>query len=519
MEDETTPPKKLRKKIIIIILLSILIFHSVNNLIFLGIDARPSSWDSSLHKSISISYYNKLMGKGETNPGNISSMFNRAERYPKLYHISTVPLYILFGLKEDVAEMINLVYLVILVISVYLIGKELYSEKVGLLAAFITSIYPIVFGLTRLYLIDIPLTAITALFFYFLIKLKREPKTKYIILTLISILLGIFLKQSFLVFIFAPLLYVIGYHSMKLIKKYNIKRRYIIIGTIALAWLMLRTILLYLSTSSGYGYLHEITTKFSLYKLTTNLPKIFLNFINIQTSFVLALTFIFSLAFFKKIKERIIFLLWIAFPILFMAATGIFSGGRYLTPILPAVAIISSFGIFSINHKKTRKLLMIFIIIFSLFHFFDISYSYTHREAQLPILNQIDLYQNKYGIVVDDIFNPKKGDWQMGAILDFIYKDSEGNPATIEVTLDSRNMNEHNFAYESYRKGYPFHITAGVDPLKADYVVMKTGYNEGWRKRSVLTTTYTVYQNMDSFESIKWFLLPDKSFAQVIKRK
>jgi len=63
--------------------------------------------------------------------------------------------------------------MVILALSVYGIGKILYTRNAGLIAAFLVSCYPIIVSMSREYIISVMLTAMTALAYYFFLKSKN----------------------------------------------------------------------------------------------------------------------------------------------------------------------------------------------------------------------------------------------------------------------------------------------------------------------------------------------------------
>jgi 4-amino-4-deoxy-L-arabinose transferase-like glycosyltransferase len=90
--------------------------------------------------------------------------------YPPFYHLSLIPLSLIFGFTLDTGVIGNSFYMVILVLSVYGIGKILYARNVGLLAAFLVCCYPIIVSMSREYIISVMLTAMTTLAYYLFLK-------------------------------------------------------------------------------------------------------------------------------------------------------------------------------------------------------------------------------------------------------------------------------------------------------------------------------------------------------------
>jgi len=128
---------------------------------------------------------------------------------PPLRYLTVIPFYRLFGISTDVALMGNSLYVALLLLSVYDIGQRIYSRKVGLLAAFLASIYPILFSLSRTSYVDYPLASIVALSVALLLRADGFRHGGFSLLFGLSLGLGVLTKWPFVVFLVTPLLYVI----------------------------------------------------------------------------------------------------------------------------------------------------------------------------------------------------------------------------------------------------------------------------------------------------------------------
>jgi len=128
---------------------------------------------------------------------------------PPLRYLTVIPFYRLFGISTDVALMGNSLYVALLLLSVYDIGQRIYSRKVGLLAAFLASIYPMLFSLSRTSYVDCPLASIVALSVALLLRADGFRHGCFSLLFGLSLGLGVLTKWPFVVFLVAPLLYVI----------------------------------------------------------------------------------------------------------------------------------------------------------------------------------------------------------------------------------------------------------------------------------------------------------------------
>ena len=186
-----------RNNVLFLVLLGLIIlFHFVNNISYLSLDTRPPAWDESWHTAISFSYYNQLTGNEMSLNKFTPATYERSTWYPHLVHYSAVPFYALLGVHEDVAAFTITFYLAILIIFTYLIGKLLYNPKVGLVAALIVSLYQIVFGTSRLFLLDLPVTAFVVMTFYFIFRYLETKKNIDLCFIVLSTILGFFLILS-----------------------------------------------------------------------------------------------------------------------------------------------------------------------------------------------------------------------------------------------------------------------------------------------------------------------------------
>ena len=97
---------------------------------------------------------------------------------PPLYQILTIPFIVLFGRSEDSALLINLIFISLLVIVVYLLGAVAADRRSGLLAACIVVCYAPVVHLSRLYLPHLAVSATAAMTLWLLLLLAKTRSIK-----------------------------------------------------------------------------------------------------------------------------------------------------------------------------------------------------------------------------------------------------------------------------------------------------------------------------------------------------
>ena len=137
--------------------------------------------------------------------------------WPPFSQAVVTPFYTIFGRAQDTAVLIQYaIFFLILIVSVYGIGKKLFSRNVGLLASFIVTMYPVVlnpyfdaqFG-ERVFNIDLPLVAMVALSLWALLLTNSFRNRIWSILFGITLTLGWLTKIYFPLFIIGPALLVI----------------------------------------------------------------------------------------------------------------------------------------------------------------------------------------------------------------------------------------------------------------------------------------------------------------------
>ncbi len=189
------------------VLAAFVLFHAVNNWRWLTSNVTILGWDVPSHLGTSFIYDSIL------HPFSLRTLFTAITWHPNrppLFFLSTVPLYRLFGVSTDVGTMVNVLYLAVLIGSVYGIGQRLGGRRVGLLAAFVVATLPMVYALSRFYYLELALTAMVALSIYLLLASERFENRAVSLLFGLSFGLGLLTKRTYLAFMLAPLCLVVA---------------------------------------------------------------------------------------------------------------------------------------------------------------------------------------------------------------------------------------------------------------------------------------------------------------------
>ncbi|HPZ08742.1 MAG TPA: glycosyltransferase family 39 protein [Candidatus Eremiobacteraeota bacterium] len=185
-----------------------IIFFLYINLLWLKIDQRPPRWDESMQLFISeYSYQNlkhfNIIGALKTD--NISNT------KPGFIPFLSGLCYFLTGHSTKVAIFIlNSISFLIILISIYMIGKIIFDSTAGLLGSIVFTCYKGIFMWSRYYTLDIPLTASVALTVLLSVLIYRnEFKNKVISVLLgLTVMSGICIKHLYAAFVFFPVLFL-----------------------------------------------------------------------------------------------------------------------------------------------------------------------------------------------------------------------------------------------------------------------------------------------------------------------
>jgi 4-amino-4-deoxy-L-arabinose transferase-like glycosyltransferase len=178
-------------------LMVIIVWIFGGNLVWILLDIRPPSYDQAGHILKTFNYW-EAMSSGS--PDWWQDMLNVEPFYPPFYHLSLIPLAWIFGFSLDIGVIGNSFYMVIMALSIYGIGKVLYTRNAGLIAAFLVSCYPIIVSMSREYIIGVMLTAMTTLAYYLFLKSENFENKKYSILFSFVYAAGLMVKWTFFIY-------------------------------------------------------------------------------------------------------------------------------------------------------------------------------------------------------------------------------------------------------------------------------------------------------------------------------
>ncbi|MBU1042785.1 MAG: glycosyltransferase family 39 protein [Candidatus Omnitrophica bacterium] len=381
-----------------IFLLILIFFAVITNILFFFTDNSIKGVDSPNHLSLSLNFFysfnsiwtDRCLSLSRKISSFVNLFYNPIENgnlcWPNGLNLSTAFFYLLMTPSLLIAKISLLPYLVILLMSTYGIGKHLFSKKAGIIAAFLVFMYPIIFKSSRQFQLDFPLTALVSLSIFFLLKSKAFSKMSDTILFSLAAACSMLIKGQTIIFLIGPFLYTI-YQSISAHKiTPDIKGK--ILRNVTLSCLCFLIIILPWWGKFFTGALSHLYNEVTVVDRATLLVGINNNnahgggFSYYNMGLVKAMnpllwvTFLISLVCLIKRKNKSMPLLlgWIIIPYCFFVFTIIVKGTRYLMPLLPACAIITSGFLAETNKNRLKQLTLIAVCVLSLVYFTNDSF-------------------------------------------------------------------------------------------------------------------------------------------------
>ena len=489
----------------------------------MSIDTLPPSGDQARHLSFLLEYH-RLLKSLKIFEVIQNPLFNSG-RYPPSFYTSTLPVISIFGFSEDHAIFANFLYLILLAFSVYGIGKILFDKRAGILSALLTLFYPVVFGLSREYLLDFALLSMVSVVQYLILKSEGGLKKYWNLLLGIAVVIAVLTKPNALVFILPTWAYVFLRHVRK--------------NKFTLSMIVLMPILILTLYWCIWPYLRawiEANSNFSIIKAAQFQAQIMVHY---PHNFIESLLCVYNELRYGLLSPNllqffllgfILFLIWdrrqYIFIFLIIWIMPAFVGFifwpikdyRYIAPILPAFALFTIGGV-GVLPRFIKNILYFMLIFISFLQFCNLSFNFPFK----PVDEQSYYYNHQ----------PLSQDWKIRAILDSIGKLSDNKEITIGILANTRYFQCSNFNFYVNWLRLPYRVVEIDKSVKRDSVKFK------WLKSKVdiLVAKFPIIEAPDlspsraefynefmsvgannlGFEKVEEWNLPDDSKATIYR--
>lgn len=183
--------------ILTLVFLSVLLLNAG----WLSLDPLLPGGDSASLLTFSVKVYRALAHL------DLSQALFSSIDYPPLPFFYTALLYAVFGLSESTAYLGVTLWLAVLLPAMYFLGLKLGDRMAGLLSAGLCAFSAPVLFCSKTFLPDLPLLALTALAWYWLVSSQDFRRPRYTLYFFLTAALAMLTKVSFIFFIAAPFLF------------------------------------------------------------------------------------------------------------------------------------------------------------------------------------------------------------------------------------------------------------------------------------------------------------------------
>jgi hypothetical protein len=529
----------------------IFLFHLFCNIYFISQDNSPFLHEEGgIFYPSSIGFYEAFKtSSARFNPGYlIGYFFTRDSFYPPLVPFTAAIGYCFGGVSQDSAVYSTGLFLLILILSTYKIASYFSGRPVALFAAGLVSLYPMVAGVSRVFYLELPTAALVTLAVYCLLKTDFFRRRRNSCLFGIALALSMLAKWVAFVFLAGP---VFAFVIASLIKAKEDRKQVVLnIGLsfgLAVCIMLPFYLILFKHFLRYYSPIFSNTTDhrsfFQAVKFYArdNLDQAQLLPVFRKIFYISLVVFIF-----RKFTLKYIFLLWLIVPLAFfslLSHLGYFIHPRFTLPSLPAVALVTSLGLFGAGSflRITGSLKFIVgavIIIYGV---------YTHLDLMFNPVNTTQLRSHE--LINDDFgrYRPRQEDWKTTEVSAVIIDYAKSNAAREKLmivplySLDHVNLSLQNVLKVADKDRYvlynllDFMAGGALGPQElpvyrkliteeSDVILIKEGgRRETGSSASFLETEKTLLelfrQNKQLFDLKLKVDLPDRSVLFVYTRK
>ena len=349
------------------------LLYAISNYRWLLENKLSVSYDEGIHLWTGLRF-----AKAFINPthGVLYELFHaNTTHWPPLFHFTAGIFNAIFGTAHVVSVMTNMLFFLLLLVSLYLIGKKVSGTYAGIMATVMVSFYPIIYGHSRLFLLDFALTALVSFSVYCLISTENFKNLRWSIMFGIAVVMGMLTKWSYVIFILPLFLYVATISLCgKNGKEALVRTKRILIGGLSIGlmgyilctdkdMLLLRYLKSALDTHD-FGFVQGM--QWFVLALSNNM-----------LSFFFFILFIVCLGLFyiKSNSEQKTFItIWYLIPIVALSFIK-WKQPRFFLPVLPCFALMSAVGLDAIKNRKIKDVALVVIFIVGLAQFFNISFN------------------------------------------------------------------------------------------------------------------------------------------------
>jgi hypothetical protein len=174
------------------------LFFVAITVVWLHLDRLPPTWDDGFYLTNSLTMFDSLVDGGL--PGYARKFLSTWGGKPPLIALLPTPAYLILGRHAQFAYSVNLCFMLVLFVALFRLASKYAGPRVGLIAVYVAGTMPMLFGLSRWFLVEYAMAALVAVAVLCLAQSE-------ILWFGIVCGLGLLLKASFPLYVVAPFLH------------------------------------------------------------------------------------------------------------------------------------------------------------------------------------------------------------------------------------------------------------------------------------------------------------------------
>ncbi len=386
---------------------------------------RTPAWDDAWYLELSFRLFYALKS---FKLASAAAIFASAFRIKApLIIVLPLPLYVVLGPSEGIAPWANQPLLVLTWYAVYRIGRALYSENAGWAAAAVCALTPILYGLSRYFMVETLLTALTACLVWAAVEARPRDGRDELRGALLG--LGLLAKSIFPLYILGP----VWMSRRALVPGW--KRSLAVALAVAATWYAFNLVYVVgFALSAGFGSIGRDYGSYSAVAVAHFGATILRDGLSWPGAAALLVLFAASALSRKKAPtapaDRLI-ASWLALP-LFAVAFGVNKDVRYVAPALPALAVAAGAAAAALPRRAGPALAALLLAPLGML------------ALQTAGLAQPLLYNGP----------SRESGWDRAALVDAVSRHA-GPRSVVAVALEDRLLNANNLASLSAAEGRP----------------------------------------------------------------